>query len=109
MTSCFFSRGCTSRARGAIGQIDDAVASLGIQAHRGTDVNEAADCTIIGVALQGGCHLTPAAAKMALVCVAVAYLAAHPDQLVTVEELQAILGHLAWIALLARPLFLMSA
>ena len=43
--------------------------------------------------------------KMALVFVGVSCLAAHPDQLVTVEELQAILGHLAWIALLARPSF----
>ena len=100
-----FSRGWCPRARAAIQQIDLAVNDLGIQAHHGKDVNEALDCTLIGGDLQRGRRLAPSCDKMALVFVGLVFLLGNPSVKLTGLELQAVLGHLAWFALLTRPVF----
>ena len=100
-----FSRGHCPRARAAIQQIDVAVNDLGVQAHHGKDVNEALDCTLIGVDLQHGRRLAPSCDKMSLVLVGLVFLLSDPSIMLTGLELQAVLGHLAWFALLTRPVF----
>ena len=98
-----FSQGRCSRARAAISRIDEEFARLGVQAHRGKDVNESLNCILIGVDLQDGRRLAPTSDKLALVLVGLVYLLSNATATVTPLELQAILGHLAWFALLARP------
>lgn len=100
-----FSRGPSPLARAAIRDIDEQVHNLGVQAHHGKDVNEALNCTLIGVDLQDGQRLAPSSDKLALVIVGLVLLLNNASILLTPLELQAILGHLAWFALLSRPVF----
>jgi hypothetical protein len=100
-----FSQGACPRARAAIRDIDNQVQKLGIEAHHGKDVNESTDCTLIGVELQDGRRLAPARDKLALVLVGLVHLLINSSIETTPLELQTILGHLAWFALLTRPVF----
>ena len=98
-----FSQGRCPRARSAISRIDEEVAWLGVQAHRGKDVNKSLNCILIGIDLQDGRSLALTSDKLALVLVGLMYLLSNAAAAITPLELQAILGHLAWFALLARP------
>ena len=100
-----FSRGSSSRARAAISRIDRAVSDLGVQAHHGKDVNESTSCTLIGVELQDGRRLAPASDKLALVLVGIVFMLRDSSVLLSPLDLQTVLGHFAWFALLARPIF----
>ena len=100
-----FARGNLPRARKFVANIDKAVCTAGIEAHPGKSINEALDCTVIGVDVVGGTRLVPAAAKMALVFVGLIHFCGQAAHSCTVQQLQALLGHLAWFALLARPVF----
>ena len=90
-----FSRGGGPRAREAIGQIDNAIANLGIQPHRGKDVNEELNCMLIGVDLVDGQRLAPHADKAALVFRGIVYLLCCGNLDLTSLELHAFLGHIA--------------
>ena len=63
-----FAKARCPRARAAIRQIDDEVHALGIQSHRGKDINESSDCTLIGIDLRGGRRLVPARDKTSARC-----------------------------------------
>ena len=98
-----FSQGGGPRAREAVARIDSAIHDLGIQPHHGKDVSEATDCTLISVDLVDGQRLTPHKGKMALIYVSMVFLLSHLSVGISPLELQAVLSHLAWFALLSRP------
>ena len=73
-----FARCPVAEARAAVKRIDSAVDKAGVEAHRGKDVNEALNATVIGVDFYDGCLITPSAVKMALVVVGLAdFLVRH--------------------------------
>ena len=100
-----FARGCSVRARKAVGDIDRAIEGAGIIAHTGKNIDDALNTTVIGVDLCRGMHLTPHAKKMALVVSGLTHFVSTAVRAISPEELQTILGHIAWFALLARPIF----
>ena len=100
-----FGRHDLPSVRQRVARIDKAVADAGIEAHRGKDVNEALNTTVIGVDVVDGTRLMPAATKMALVLVGLAHFCSRERPSCTTLQLQALLGHLAWFALLTRPVF----
>lgn len=103
-----FSQGIHPKARAAVRRIDDEVRRLGVQKHPRKDVHENTDCTLIGVELQNGRRLAPSSDKLALVLVGLVALLRDTSRCVTPLELQALLRHLAWFALLSRPTFFSS-
>ena len=92
-------------ARAAVASIDKAIENTGIEAHHGKDVDKALDCTIIGIGLLDECMLFPTAAKMASVLSRLAMFLTCEECFLSVLEMQTLLGHIAWFALLARPVF----
>ena len=100
-----FARCPIAEARAAVKRIDSAVDKAGIEAHRGKDVNEALNATVIGVDFYDGCLITPSAVKMALVVAGLADFLVRPAREISPLEMQTVLGHLAWFALLSRPVF----
>ena len=100
-----FSRGDARRSRQAFKRIDQAISAAGIIAHDANNVDEAIDTTVIGVDLCAGKRLTSHAAKMALVFAGLVHFIARTSHGISAEELQTILGHIAWFALLSRPIF----
>ena len=100
-----FSAGSRPEARAAVRRIDAAIHEAGIRAHSGKDINEDADCTVIGIDLVDGLLLTPSASKMVFVLCGITWFLRGDDMLLSVLEMQTFLGHIAWIALLCRPVF----
>ena len=69
-------------------------------------MNEKSDATVIGIDVVDGQLLTPSATKMLLVMVGMACFLGDTQRKASVVQMQTILGHLAWFALLARHTFL---
>jgi len=88
----------------SIARIDEAVAARGIIKHPGKDVNYAVDATVIGVDLCDGRLLCPELVKLVRVLSGIVFLLTSDGQL-TSDQLAALDGHLAWMALLNRPVF----
>ena len=100
-----FARGGVALARKAVSNIDKAIANAGIISHPGKNADDASDAIIIGVDLCYGQLLTPHTKKIALVFSGLVCLLACATPDISPLELQTILGHVAWFALLARPIF----
>jgi len=87
-----------------VGQIDEAVARRGIIRHPGKDIDYSTDATVIGVDLCCGRYLCPELGKLTRVLAGLIFLLETGTALSS-DHLAALDGHLAWLALLNRPIF----
>ena len=99
-----FGRGNQSGIKHRLARVDKAIKDGGVQRHPGKDEDEKASGTAVGIDLDQGLFLAPHAPKICkLVNGLTHFLRDQP--LVAVEEVQAIIGHLTWFALLNRLTF----
>ena len=78
--------------------------AAGIEPHLGKDVNGDLNAAATGVDFYEGCLITPSASKMALVVCGLSWFVSNHAPAMSALEMQTFLGHLAWSALLSRPL-----
>ena len=99
-----FGRGNQSSIKHRLARVDKAIKDGGVQRHPDKDEDEKATGTAVGVDLDQGLYLAPHAPKICKLVGGLTYFL-RDQPLVTIDEVQAIVGHLTWFALLNRLTF----